>query len=79
VVGRRPKQDGICDVDGVPLVLREDDREAVIPRRLKIYEERTLPVVAHYRTRGRLVPVDGNRPVDAVVADVLATIEGQAA
>jgi adenylate kinase len=75
VFGRPPRRDGICDVDGAALVLREDDAADVIPRRLEVYEQRTLPVVDHYRRRGRLVRVDGNRPMDAVFDGLLDAVE----
>src|ERR1039458_6572081 len=36
-----PKIQGICDVDGTPLVTRRDDTEEVITERLKAYEQLT--------------------------------------
>ena len=45
-----------CDGD---LLVREDDRPEAVVRRLKVYEEQTLPVVGYYRGVGLLVEVDG--------------------
>lgn len=55
---------------------RSDDRDPdVIERRLHRFHEETDPLVAFYRGRGLLVAVDGDRPPDAVTADILAALE----
>lgn len=54
---------------------REDDTEEVIKTRLRVYEENTAPLVDHYRRRGLLQPVDGDRPIDEVAAAILAVLE----
>ncbi len=43
-----PRQDGLDDITGEPLVQREDDQEDTIRRRLKIYHEYTQPVIDFY-------------------------------
>lgn len=70
-----PRVDGICDVDGSALVMRKDDAEEVVSKRLKAYEEQTLPLVDYYRRKGRLVEVDGDRAVDEVTAAIFRAIE----
>lgn len=40
-----PKQDGICDDCGAPLVKRPDDEEDVVKKRLVKYMEQTYPVI----------------------------------
>src|SRR5579863_4911093 len=66
-----PKVSGICDADGSALQIRRDDTEEVIKERLHAYEAMTLPVKDYYRQSGRLVEIDGDRPVDQVTRDVL--------
>ena len=39
-ISRPPKIEGICDLDGAALVVRDDDREEVVRRRLEQYEAR---------------------------------------
>lgn len=46
-----PKMDSVCDLDGTPLVMRDDDREDVICRRLESYERQTQPLVDYFRQR----------------------------
>lgn len=70
-----PKQEGLCDSCGAPLVQRKDDKEDVISERLKSYERQTLPLVEHYKQQGRLHELDGELPVEQVTADTLAIIE----
>jgi adenylate kinase len=60
VVSKPPVKAGWCDVDGVALVVREDDREEVIRRRLAAYDEQTQPMVDYYqRTVSRFYKVTG--------------------
>ncbi len=70
-----PKVPGICDVDGTTLVARPDDAEEVIAERLKAYERLTLPLVAYYGDRGRLIEVNGDQPVEAVTAQMFRALE----
>jgi adenylate kinase len=53
---------------------RADDRDEVIRERLRIYDEKTAPVVDFYRERGLLSVVDGNRGVEVVTRAILAVL-----
>ncbi|MGA3264261.1 MAG: adenylate kinase [Terracidiphilus sp.] len=70
-----PKRDGICDVEGAALVQRADDTEEVFKGRMRAYEALTAPVVEHYRAQGRFAEVDGNGPIDAIAAGIVAAVE----
>jgi len=50
---------------------RADDKEGVIRERLKVYREKTAPLIGYYRQRGLLREIDGNRPIDEVTARLL--------
>lgn len=52
-----------------------DDKEDVVRERLRVYREKTEPLVDYYRGRGLLREIDGNRPVDAVRRSILDAIE----
>jgi adenylate kinase len=69
-----PKVDELCDLDGTPLIRRSDDTEEVFEERMRTYESLTAPVVEHYRAQGRFEQVDGEQPVDAVTAAVMAAV-----
>jgi adenylate kinase len=47
---------------------RADDQESVIRERLRVYREKTAPLIGYYRERGLLRELDGNRPVEEVTA-----------
>ena len=52
----------------------EDDREEVVRERLRVYREKTEPLIGYYRERGLLYPVDGNLPVDKVTSQMLIAL-----
>ena len=74
-----PKENGVCDVCGTQLFQRVDDTEEVISERLKSYERQTLPLEDFYRKQGRLRRINGEQPVEQVLADMFRAIEGGAA
>jgi adenylate kinase len=45
---------------------RTDDNEGVIRHRLSVYEEKTAPLIAHYRAQGLLQPVEANGTVEEI-------------
>lgn len=44
-----PKVEGVDDETGEPLVLRDDDREEVVRKRLEIYHNQTEPLAKYYQ------------------------------
>lgn len=44
-----PKQEGLDDVTGEPLVQRDDDKEETVKHRLDVYHEQTEPLIDYYR------------------------------
>ena len=70
-----PKKDGFCDVEGAALIQRADDTEEVFKERMRAYGALTAPVVEHYRALGRFAEVDGDRPIAAIAAGIVAAVE----
>jgi adenylate kinase len=70
-----PRFDEVCDVDGSKLVTRNDDRLEVIEPRLAAYQEQTTPVADYYHRTGRLITVNGDRPMDEVTEQIFRIIE----
>jgi adenylate kinase len=59
---------------------RSDDTPEAIRKRLEIYERETAPLVEYYRsTRGNVVGIHADQPVDAVFAEIRATLDQVAA
>ena len=69
-----PKQEGICDVDGSELIVRDDDKPEVIRKRLQTYHEKTEPLVAYYDGRSVLRRIEGEAPPDEVAEEVRRTL-----
>ena len=67
--------DEVCDLDGSQLVTRNDDRLEVIQPRLEAYQEQTTPVAAYYQRTGRLITINGDRPMDEVTAEIFRILE----
>ena len=61
-----PKEEGICDVCGAKLVLRDDDKPETVKKRLDVYHEQTQPLIDFYEKAGVLKEVDGTQDMDAV-------------
>jgi adenylate kinase len=69
-----PRQPGICDRCGGPLIQRSDDTPEAIARRLDIYEEQTAPLLEYYRQRSLLIDIDGDRSIAEVSQSILAAL-----
>ena len=69
-----PQVPGVCDKDGTPLARRDDDRPETVRARLEKQVPPMLEVVAHYRDTGALVEVDGRRPIDHVLGEILQAV-----
>lgn len=50
---------------------REDDLNIeTVNKRLDLFEQETLPVIEHLRSRGKLVTINANQPIEQVFAQV---------
>ncbi len=66
MVSSPPKVEGRCDACGGELYQRADDTRETAEKRLEVYFEQTAPLIDYYRKSGRLLEVDGERPIDEV-------------
>ncbi|HYM29013.1 MAG TPA: adenylate kinase [Steroidobacteraceae bacterium] len=60
----------VCPKTGAPhrLMQRPDDNEATVAERLRVYDEKTRPLIDFYRARGLLQVIDAEAAVDEVTA-----------
>jgi len=73
-----PKVEGIDDVTGEPLILRDDDKEETVRKRLSVYHEQTKPLVGYYSAAGQAVKfasIEGVGSVDDITAKVFAVLD----
>jgi adenylate kinase len=74
LITKPPKQDEICDSCGAKLIKRADDKPEVIKERLKIYFEKTQPLVDLAAKEGVLEEVDGERKIEEIHQEILRRI-----
>lgn len=53
---------------------REDDREEIIRERLRVYRQKTAPLVDFYEVKGLLRRIDGNQSIEEVGRQVHASL-----
>ncbi len=76
-----PHAEGIDDVTGDPLVHRDDDKEETIRNRLRVYHEKTEPLVKYYQELSKkhggtphYIQVDGLGDIDLVSDRIFSSI-----
>lgn len=74
IVYNPPKKEGICDICGSNLVLRDDDKPETVEKRLHVYHEQTQPLIDYYQKAGALAEVDGTQDMDKVFEDIVAVL-----
>jgi adenylate kinase len=54
-----PEKEGECGKCGGELYQRDDDNEATVSNRLKVYADQTQPLIDYYQDKGLIRPIDG--------------------
>lgn len=75
VVNIPTKVDGICDVCGSEIVLRDDDKPETVLKRLKVYHEQTQPLIDYYSKQNLLIDVDGTKDMSEVFQAIIMVLE----
>ncbi len=76
-----PKEEGLDDETGEPLIQREDDKEDTVRKRLSVYHEQTEPLVDFYRQLAadkgnvKYTRVDGVGALDDIKQNVLDALK----
>ena len=68
------KVEGICDVCGSKIVLREDDKPETVQKRLEVYHAQTQPLIDYYKKQDILKTVDGTKPMEEVFHAIVAVL-----
>src|SRR3990167_9524362 len=53
---------------------RADDASDAVGNRIKEYEEKTAAAVGFFKSRGALLEINGEQPIEAVHADILKSL-----
>lgn len=63
-----------CPSCGGEMYQRDDDNEETVRNRLDVYEKSTTPLIDYYRGSDLLLAIDGDRDVEVIFADVVASL-----
>ncbi|OGL65099.1 adenylate kinase [Candidatus Uhrbacteria bacterium RIFCSPLOWO2_01_FULL_47_24] len=68
------KKEGVCDIDGSPLVIRDDDKPEAVRTRLAIYRQDTEPLFDFYRPRGIVRTINAAQTMEKVFEDIVRVL-----
>lgn len=75
LINNPPKVAGICDKCGGKLYQRDDDTEATVKNRLKVYRDNTMPLIGYYQKKGVLTTIPGIGSIDEIFAQVEKAVQ----
>lgn len=65
----------LCKVDATPLIQRDDDKPETVLNRLKVYHQKTAPLIDYYRSEGKLMNIGGSGSLEEISAEIFETLE----
>ena len=65
----------LCKVDATPLIQRDDDKPETVLNRLKVYHQKTAPLIDYYRSEGKLMNITGSGSLEEISAEIFETLE----
>ena len=74
VKAKPPKQEGVCDSCGGPLVQRDDDKAETVRHRLEVYHAETEPLKGYYEGKGVLSPVANQATIEATTDVIMEAL-----
>jgi adenylate kinase len=72
-----PKKEDICDYCSSRLIQREDDKEATVKNRLRVYKKETAELIDYYKKRNILKTISGDLDVDEIFGALLKLFKQQ--
>ena len=61
-----PKENGLDDVTNEKLIIRDDDTENTVRKRLEIYKNETEPIINYYSNHGIVHNINGESSIDII-------------
>ncbi|MEM7193634.1 MAG: adenylate kinase [Pseudomonadota bacterium] len=71
----QPKRSMLCDRCDTALTIRNDDIRSLIRVRLRAFRRELQPVLDFYKSSGRLLTVDANKPIESISSELLAAVD----
>jgi adenylate kinase len=73
---QQPQAAGVCDkCGGTVFTRRDDDNEATVRARLRVYHEQTAPLLPYYAGRGVLRTIDGMAGIEEVTRQIETAVK----
>ena len=66
ILYKKPHKEGVCDICGGTLVIRDDDTEEAIRKRIEKFHNETNQVIEYYAKKGLLSTVNADQPVKLI-------------
>jgi adenylate kinase len=64
-----------CDKCKGELIIRNDDKPVAIKKRLEEFNEKTMPVIEHYKKQKKLIKINGEQSIEKVFQDILKAMK----
>ncbi len=64
IINDPPESEDVCDKCGSKLIIREDDKEETVRKRLEVFKEETSPLVSFYTEKGILRRVEASGSIE---------------
>ncbi len=71
VIFNPTKVEGVCDICGDTLILRDDDKPETVEKRLEVYHSQTKPLIDFYAAENILAEIDGTQSMEKVFEDIM--------
>ena len=68
----KPQKEGTCDACSSNLIIREDDKEEAIKKRLENYNKQTQPLIDYYKKKNLLVDIDARPATQEILKNFIA-------
>ena len=72
-----PIKDEIDDITGEKLIIRIDDQEDTVKKRLEVYHNATKPLINFYESKGIISFIDGENQIEKVKKDIFHLIDSK--
>ena len=65
-----PKESGLDDITNEKLIIREDDKESTVRKRLEVYHSETKPIIDYYTNYNIVYNIDGNDTINSIKNEI---------
>lgn len=74
LISKKPQVEGVCDVCGSALIIRDDDKPSAIRKRIKDFHERTQGLTEFFAEKGLLATIPAAGTPEEVFAALLSQL-----